>query len=533
MLVRYFWAVSSSVLVIFSLSKCSWENLPTRVEKSTVLITHKDKKGKQEQGTGFFIQHPKKFCTVLTAGHVTANGKTLNLKETSDTKKLETQIELNIKTHDGKTWKAANIQTISNMDIAVVTFDAGLNCPYPHLELDQSDKVKIEDTISIAGFPVREVSKGNNSQILFQFVPGKVTAIPPYPLQQGYGISYDATTPGGMSGGPVVNNAGKVVAIHGVTDREVAQLAEINDTQFQSASQEEVANKSKDRVSLGIPTLKWGISIKYYLQNIPEISLTPAQPDAKDWNDYGYQMLLSGDYQNALTFFSQATKINSKLVDAWYYKGVASVKLEKYQDALISFNKTLNLEPKSHQALTQKGLILIYQKQLDESLYLFDKAINLKKDHAESFFGKGLALFFKKNLKESIKYLDRAVELQKNDERFWYFRGLALEQLGKAQDAIKSFDKAISINRNNYFYWIAKSSVYLKLEQYNDSLEFAQKAINIKPDSIDAWMLKSFSFFYLGQYDKAYKSVENVLRLEPNNEQGEKLKGEILRQLGE
>jgi tetratricopeptide (TPR) repeat protein len=523
-------------IAVMSLPQCSWENVPTRVEKSTVLITHKSKEGKQEHGTGFFIQRPKQVCTVLTASHVTAKGKTVNLSKGSDgdSLTLETTIDLNIQTSDGKNWKAANIQTISNMDIAIVTFDAGLHCPYPSLKLDESDKVKVGDTISIGGFPLRETQKGNNSELLFQFVSGKVSAIPPYPLSQGYGISYEATTAGGMSGGPVVNSNGKVVAIHGVTDREVARLTEINDTQFQSAEQEEAVNKAQNRLSLGIPTFKWGIPIKYYLQNISSttISLTPAQPEAHEWISYGYLMLLFGDSKNAVLFFEKATQLDPKSVDAWYGKGLALSKNNENQKSIICFDKVLEIQPNHYQSLTKKGYELASFNKLNDAFENFDKALKIKKDYGEALFGKAAIYYRQNKLEESISFSNQAINADRKNDYFWYFKGLVLEKAENYKEALIAFDKAISINDRQSDYWTERGMALGNLEQYNQALESANKALSINSANEKAWLLKSLALLNLEKYEDAYKSVENVLRINPNNSDAKDIKKFVLIELG-
>ena len=123
--------------------------------------------------------------------------------------------KLLLTTPDGKLWKTSNIDSLPYYDLAVVTFEPeGKTCSYPALKLGNSDKVLEGERIYIRGFPTRD------GVLVSQFVSGDVSAIVP-PLPDGYGISYQATTAGGMSGGPVMNAAGKVIAVHGRTDTEI------------------------------------------------------------------------------------------------------------------------------------------------------------------------------------------------------------------------------------------------------------------------------------------------------------------------
>jgi S1-C subfamily serine protease len=233
-------------LLGLSLTSCGQPNpseIAETVKKSIVLISYQNEGG---HGTGFIVEGKTGVCTVLTARHV-VEGHSLNLQ-----------------TNDQKLWKTDRIEASPNLDLAVVvTFpSAEKNCPYPSLNLGDSDTVKQTDQIYISGFPDR-VGSG---KLVQQFVRGSVSGLDV--LDQGYGISYDASTFGGMSGGPVLDTSGKVVAIHGKTDAQI--VADLQSQQASLSPQQQAAlQQAAARVQGGVQvnTFRWGIPIKTYLAN--------------------------------------------------------------------------------------------------------------------------------------------------------------------------------------------------------------------------------------------------------------------------
>lgn len=234
-------------LIGLTLTSCgqqkSSQEIAETVKNSIVLISYQNEGG---HGTGFIVSGPTGVCTVLTARHV-VEGRSLNLQ-----------------TNDQKLHKTDSIQANPNLDLAVVTFpSADKNCPYPSLELGDSDSMKQTDQIYISGFPDR----AGGGKLVRQFVRGSVSGLDV--LEQGYGISYDASTFGGMSGGPVLDVRGKVVAIHGKTDAQI-----VADLQSQQASlseqQKATLQQAAARVQGGVQvnTFRWGIPIKTYLANL-------------------------------------------------------------------------------------------------------------------------------------------------------------------------------------------------------------------------------------------------------------------------
>jgi serine protease Do len=261
-------------LIGLSLTSCgqqkSSQEIAETVKNSIVLISYQNEGG---HGTGFIVPGPTGVCTVLTARHV-VEGHSLNLQ-----------------TNDQKLWKTDSIQANPNLDLAVVTFpSADKNCPYPSLELGDSDTVKQTDQIYISGFPDR----AGGGKLVRQFVRGSVSGLDV--LEQGYGISYDASTFGGMSGGPVLDTSGKVVAVHGKTDAQI-----VADLQSQQASlseqQKATLQQAAARVAGGVQinTFRWGIPIKTYLANQSWESQSLAKADYTKLE----QLLAAGEWKEA------------------------------------------------------------------------------------------------------------------------------------------------------------------------------------------------------------------------------------------
>ncbi len=261
-------------LLALSLTSCgqqkSSQEIAETVKNSIVLISYQNEAG---HGTGFIVPGPAGVCTVLTARHV-VEGRSLNLQ-----------------TNDKKLHKTNSIQASPYLDLAVVTFQsAGEKCSYPSLNLGDSDSVKQTDQIYISGFPDRV----GGGKLVRQFVRGSVSGLDV--LEQGYGISYDASTFGGMSGGPVLDVSGKVVAVHGKTDAQI-----VADLQSQQASlppqQQAALQQAAARVAKGVQinTFRWGIPIKTYLAN----QSWENQPLAKGDYTKLEQLLAAGQWKAA------------------------------------------------------------------------------------------------------------------------------------------------------------------------------------------------------------------------------------------
>ncbi|MEM8779840.1 MAG: serine protease, partial [Cyanobacteria bacterium P01_G01_bin.49] len=167
----------------------------------TVLI-----EGPGGNGTGVIVEKTGNTYRLLTAGHVVAS---INPGEeayaiTSDQQK--------------HTIDTNNIKIISGVDLAIVEFVSDRS--YSSAKLGNGERLSEGMNVYVAGFPLPTTAIDRS---VYTFVPGKITSASSQGLRDGYGLIYNNDTLPGMSGGPVLNEQGEVIAIHGRADTTQTQ----------------------------------------------------------------------------------------------------------------------------------------------------------------------------------------------------------------------------------------------------------------------------------------------------------------------
>ena len=229
-------------ILSLTMTNCSLspEQITSRLEPSIVKIFYQNEPG---YGTGFFVSGEKGLCTVLTAAHVVKKeGKNL------------------LQANDGKVWDVAKVEMFPDgIDLALVSFKPEKRkCNYSPLKIGNSDSLSIGASIYIFGFPIR------SRPLVSQFVLGNVSGLEQLP--QGYGVSYQALTVGGMSGAPVVDVKGEVVAVHGMSGVEALKtfpsLASLQASSSESGRS--VDQDAQKRVEADVQPyiFSWGIPIR-------------------------------------------------------------------------------------------------------------------------------------------------------------------------------------------------------------------------------------------------------------------------------
>lgn len=105
-------------------------------------------------------------------------------------------------------------QQLGNSDLALLQFNSEADYPIAQLETTMP---QVGETVYAAGFPLEineslTLDLGNKA---FRLTQGKILVVPIKSLPQGYQLGYTNDTAIGMSGSPIFNTEGSLVAIHG------------------------------------------------------------------------------------------------------------------------------------------------------------------------------------------------------------------------------------------------------------------------------------------------------------------------------
>jgi serine protease Do len=184
----------------------------------------------------------KNIYTILTAAHVVKNINNSYQIVTPivvDSNGLRKREKIGIDAN-------RNIQILPNVDLAIVSFESDRN--FSIGTIGNSDNVEEGTPVYVAGFPKPGQAI---KRIAFQFTGGMISSrldesdANPQEQNNGYDLSYTSVTRSGMSGGPVLDVAGRIVAIHGQGDRN-SQNPEAENTSGSSSNE-------KTGFNLGIP----------------------------------------------------------------------------------------------------------------------------------------------------------------------------------------------------------------------------------------------------------------------------------------
>lgn len=165
-------------------------------EATTVMIAS------QNSGSGAIVDKQGDTYTVLTAKHVVQNPDQYFIVAPDE---QEYQLD------------HSTVNSLPDVDLALVRFTSSQT--YRVAKLGNSDRIQLGTSVYVAGWRHAEPPI---ETVLLRFVGGSIAARPPRPLPEGYQLIYTNVTGFGMSGGPILNEEGELIGIHGQKEgREV------------------------------------------------------------------------------------------------------------------------------------------------------------------------------------------------------------------------------------------------------------------------------------------------------------------------
>ena len=153
--------------------------------------------GNELWGSGVLIQRCGQVYTVLTNDHV-----------------LQLGTAYQVQTPDGRLYPASVLKgfAFEGFDLALVQF-VSADAVYAVAPLRVTSSLSQRDRVFAAGFPFEDETGKPTG---FKFTQGEVSLVFNKDLEGGYRVGYTNNIRKGMSGGPVLNGRGEVVAINGI-----------------------------------------------------------------------------------------------------------------------------------------------------------------------------------------------------------------------------------------------------------------------------------------------------------------------------
>ncbi|MEI6370081.1 MAG: tetratricopeptide repeat protein, partial [Nostocales cyanobacterium ELA608] len=447
----------------------------------TVLIDSKS------PGSGIIVKRSGNTYTVLTAGHVVASKN-----------------KAEIVTPDGKRYQLnySTVKPLPGVDLATFQFTSSNN--YPVAKIGNSDQSR-EGTIAyVAGFPKAKASSISSS--IYIFTDGKINANTSKPLKDGYALAYSNITLPGMSGGPLFNEQGELIGVHGRSDESEVDIET-------SKVNPEVAY-IKSGFNLGIPINTF---LRLSAKSGVDVGVTPppervaTAPKADDFFIQGVDKQRKGDKQGAILAYNDAIKINPNFSEAYIKRGNARDDLGDKQGAIEDYNQALKINPNYAKAYYNRGTARYDLGDKQSAIADYNQAIKINPYYTDAYNNRGIARSNLGDNQGAIADFNQALKLNPYYIKAYINRGNARSNLGDNQEAIADFNQVIKIIPDEAY--MGRGIARYQLGDKQGAIADFNQALKINPNYANAYYNRGNARYRLGDKQGAIADFNQALKI--------------------
>ena len=148
---------------------------------------------------------------------------------------------------------------------------------------------------------------------------------------------------------------------------------------------------------------------------------------------------LKAEFTSVDNAFLSNQKVESG--NRYYFNG-------NYQSAISEYSQAVDLNPGNAIAYRNRGTANANLKRFSHSAEDFTKVIELEPTNASGYIGRGAAYIYLTKYNSAISDLTKAIELNPNDSMAYYNRGICYQAIGNTDRAQADYNKARSMGLN-------------------------------------------------------------------------------------
>ena len=464
--------------------------------------------------------------------------------------------EISLILKDGKEYivEIRDIKRIEGLDFAVIKFISRKKYKTSfELNPEEFNIPRKEDKVFIAGFPL-----GSNNQL--KIAEGDLVA-ETFWGEEGYDLFYDAPTVIGMSGGPILNDQGYFIGIHGRGEKDSKK------SNFRGYTVKTGVNLGL-RSSNALQLEDW-----YKSPNLSEDRPKEESLEALNYYKFKAETAIrknNDDYASAISYYDKAIAIGEKIfsdhflgnynvLNLYLERGNLKAKNKDFIGAKNDFKNAKRFSKERYGKILIKIAEIpfyveigdyqtaeIFSKELKEDLFKeMDELNNMNSSKSEfynaileseefsksAYQGMLLSMYIFaenalsniskedkiKNLTEGINAVENINIKHENLYILYNQRAKLKESQKNYQGALLDFNKALKLSNSDSNLLLDRAKLKLKLKDIVGAINDINKSIEINDLNINSYLLRAAINADKGKEEEAYDDIEKIIKL--SNEQ--------------
>jgi tetratricopeptide (TPR) repeat protein len=225
----------------------------------------------------------------------------------------------------------------------------------------------------------------------------------------------------------------------------------------------------------------------------------------------GITYVQDGETDKAITAFTEAIRLNPRLVEAYCNRGVIYGRRGETEKAIADHTKAIRMAPKMAQAYYNRAVAYARQGKTEKAIADYTETIRLNPRLAVVYFNRGIAYGIEGDYNKAIADLTHVIRLDPEKADAYSNRGVFYRKQGETEKAIADYTEAIRLKPTLVSAYFNRRDAYKSLGEYEKANADEAAAIRIVPKmAIEPYCYKQgiAYFAHVGEHDKAINPFE-------------------------
>ncbi len=231
-------------------------------------------------------------------------------------------------------------------------------------------------------------------------------------------------------------------------------------------------------------------------------------------NDRGVASFKKGEVDNAIADFTEAIRLNPKVVSAYVNRVLAANTKGQLELALADCNAAIQLDPKLAVAYCVRGVAWERKDEHDKAIADCDQAIHLDPKLENAFVARAAAWLNKGELDKSLANCNQVIRLDANDPMAYVTRGASGSIRERSTKCSPTTTRRFVLTRGSARAFSDRGLAWLQRGELDKALADEEQAIRLDPDAI-ALSNRGLVWERKAQYGNAVADYSEAVRLNP------------------
>lgn len=203
------------------------------------------------------------------------------------------------------------------------------------------------------------------------------------------------------------------------------------------------------------------------------------QKDASALYGEGVRAFYDGDYQTAITRYTEALAQKPNTVGYLYNRAIAYQKINNTTAASGDLAQVLALDSSYVDAWYELGAIEMAAKRYDSASTYLKRALQISGEDVRALQQLAVICYYKRNNKGAIELYNKILAINPKDEQALYKRGLAKSNSSDHSGAIRDFNILLGLNPRHTQALEERATCYMRINDLDNACRDFQKLMDL------------------------------------------------------